>query len=97
MLKEFSNEVLKMVSDQGDKATLTLKAVQSKDNGEKLCLCVKVPDIENIVPVLTMEPYYVEYQNGRELESIANEIDDIIFDIVNDPFSLILKVLYFKI
>lgn len=97
MLTEFSNEVLKMVSDQGDKATLTLKAIQSKDNGERLCLCVKVPDIERIVPVLTMEPYYEEYKNGRELESIANEIDDIIFDIVTDPFSLILKVLYFKL
>ena len=97
MLIEFSNEVLKLIGDLGDKATLSLKNVQSKDNGEKLCLCVKIPDMESIVPVLTMEPYYDEYQDGRELENIVNEIDDIIFDIVNDPFSLILKVLYFNI
>lgn len=97
MLMEFSNEVLRLIGDLGDKATLYLENVQSKENGTKLCLCVKVPDIENIVPVLTMEPYFLEYQNGENLESIAYEIEDIVSDIVNNPLSLILKVLYFKI
>lgn len=96
MLSEFSNEVLKLIGDWGNEATLSLENIQSKDKGTKLCLCVKVSDMEN-VPVLTMEPYYKEYQEGRGIESIAYEIEDIVSNIVNDPFSLILKVLYFKI
>lgn len=86
-----------MVGDWGDKATLSLKNIHSKDHEERLCLCVKVPDIENIVPVLTMDNYYKAYLNGESIENIAYEINDIICDIVNEPFSLILKVLYFKI
>lgn len=97
MLLDFSNEILKMVDRWGDKATLSLETIQNKDMENRLCLCVKVPDIENFVPVLTMESYYMEYQNGTEFESIANEIEDIICDIISDPLSLILKVLYFKI
>lgn len=97
MLGEFSNEVLKVMGDWGDKATLSLKEIQSEDNGIKLCLCVKVPDMEDIIPVLVMEPYYKAYQDGELIESIANEIEDIICDMVDNPFSLILKVLYFKI
>lgn len=97
MLLDFANEVLKLVGDWEDKATLTLEDIQSQDNETKLCLCVKVPDIEQPVPVLALEPYYVEYQNGENLESIAYEIEDIVSDIVSNPLSLILKVLYFKI
>lgn len=96
MLLDFSNEVLKRIEGWDDKAELSLKDLPGKNNETKLCLCVRVKDVESFIPIVIMEPFYKEYQEGRELESIVHEIEYIISDIVGDILEMILKVMNFS-
>ena len=97
MLVDFSDKILKIVDSWGDSVKLSLKNIQSENNESKLYLCVRVPDLSNIVPIVDMDAYYMEYQKGRNFEGIVYEIEDIISDIVEEPLLLVLKASYFKI
>jgi len=90
-IEEFTNKIAEMLKEtlpeeyKNGNGVIEVSNVTKNNDVEKICITAKRKDI-NIAPVIYTKSFYEKYEDGEEMEEIANEIAKLITENNNPGF-----------